>query len=89
MKIENVNRAVYSSRCCVCYSISISSFFFPAPDLAPDTAIVNAPILACKVYNLSQTVPFRMKFPLKVTALGGGHGSALPVLGLDTPDPEA
>ena len=50
--------------------------FFSLPDLAPDFIIINIPTLDYKKYISSRTTSFRVRFPLKVTALGGGRRSA-------------
>ena len=60
---------------CACYSVRTSSFF-SLPDLAPDFIIINIPTLDYKKYISSRTTSFRVRFPLKVTALGGGRRSA-------------
>ena len=60
---------------CACYSVRTSSLF-SLPDLAPDFIIINIPTLDYKKYISSRTTSFRVRFPLKVTALGGGRRSA-------------
>ena len=60
---------------CACCSVRTSSFF-SLPDLAPDFIIINIPTLDYKKYISSRTTSFRVRFPLKVTALGGGRRSA-------------
>ena len=47
--------------------------FFSLPDLAPDCIIINTPTLDYRKYVLSRATFVR--FPLKVTALGGGRRS--------------
>jgi hypothetical protein len=50
--------------------------FFLLPDLVPIFTIINIPMLDYKTYVLRQITSFRVSFPLKVTALGGGRRSA-------------
>ena len=67
----------------LCLLFRSDRVFFLCPDLAPiDCIVINIPTLDYRKYISSRMTSFRVRFPLKVTALGGGRRSAVYTVGL-------